>query len=103
MTNDEQTKLMKDVSLIRQDVDSILHGNGRAGVRKIADAVFGHRDAPQEPGLMIRVQNVERAQQKEVAERKEQRTLQRGIAIGLSVVLLDTVGVVDLVRAWFGF
>ena len=78
-----QEQIAEDIASIRKDVDFILHGNGRRGLWAISDAVFGHRDK-NEPGLVTRVKAVE-------DRHKEQTWLQRGIAIGMGLVIADTV------------
>ena len=76
-------RIAADVSRIRKDVDSILHGNGRKGVWALSDAVFGPPSRPDE-GLVRRVGNIE-------SHARENKILQRGIAIGIALVALDTV------------
>ena len=83
-----QEQIAADIKKIRTDVDLILHGNGRRGVWALSDAVFGHRDK-NEPGLVNRMKVIE-------DRHKEQTWLQRGIAIGVGIVALDSLLGIDL-------
>jgi len=86
MSADTQERIAQDIAAIRKDMDMVLHGNGRRGVWALSDAVFGHKDKL-EPGLLTRVKQIE-------DRHKEQTWLQRGIAIGVALVLVD--GLFDL-------
>jgi hypothetical protein len=95
MSQDDQ--IAADIKGIRSDIDKILHGNGRRGLWALSDAVFGPagRDVD---GLQKRMQVLEERS-------KESRYLQRGIAIGVGVVTLDTVlglNLASLVGRLFG-
>jgi hypothetical protein len=90
-------QIAEDVARIRKDVDSVLHGNGRKGLWAVSDAVFG---APgrHDDGLVKRMQTLE-------DRNKEARYLQRGIAIGVAVVTVDTVlglNLASLIGRFFG-
>ena len=79
----DEHQIARDVARIRKDVDAILHGNGRKGVWALSDAVFGPPNRPDD-GLAKRVTVIEQTT-------RESKLLQRGIAIGMSLVVADSV------------
>ena len=81
-------QIAADVAKIRADVDHISHGNGRAGIWALSDTVFGPKGQPAR-GILERLEKVE-------AAHREGRFLQRGIAIGVSLVALDSLFGLDL-------
>jgi hypothetical protein len=81
MSQDDQ--LTRDVAAIRNDIDHILNGNGRKGLKQISDAVFGPNGRPDD-GLVKRLQVVE-------DRGKEARYLQRGIAVGMALMAADSL------------
>ena len=94
---DDMTRIAADVAKIRTDVDAVLHGNHRKGLRDIADAVFGPPGRPDD-GLVKRVATIEQTT-------REGRFLQRGIAIGVALVLVEgafNINLTRLIAAWFG-
>jgi len=90
---------------IAHDMDALVHGNGRQGVRALVDDVYGPRGR-ERPGLFERVVLLEKEIRTLAEQRKETRWLQRGIAIGVGVVALDTIFGIDLagiIKSLFAF
>jgi hypothetical protein len=76
-------QIAEDVARIRKDVDAVLHGNHRKGLWAISDAVFGP-PGKDDDGLVKRMRALE-------DRNKETKFLQRGIAIGMGLVVADNV------------
>ncbi len=90
---------------ISTDINHLTHGNGRKGVLNLIDDVYGPQTR-ERPGLFERVVLLEKEVRALAEQRKETRWLQRGIAIGVGVVALDTVFGLDLahvLRSLFAF
>ena len=78
------------LATISEDISHLTHGNGRKGVRALLDDVYGP-SSRERPGLFERVVLLEKEVRAIAEQRKETRWLQRGIAIGMSLVIADTV------------
>ena len=72
-----------DVKVLKQDVNTILHGNGRHGLWSISDALFG-RAGGTDPGVKDRVKDLEN-------ESKERKWLRRGLATGVGFLSVEGV------------
>ena len=81
MTED---KLEERLDRIEAQLDLVIHGNGRAGIWKISDYIFGKQ------GVKERLEALEAHDLKLDRERATSRAYQRGIAIGLALVAGNT-------------
>ena len=88
--NDRLDAIECRLTAISTDLDQLVHGNGRQGVRALLDDVYGPRGR-ERPGLFERVVILEKEVRLLAEQRKETRWLQRGIAIGMGLVIADTV------------
>ena len=91
----EYEALQEQLEAIRASLHTLTHGNGRQGVNGLLDDFYGPRGR-ERPGLLARVVIVETEVQELKTQRRETRWLQRGVAIGVGLVALDTVFGFDL-------
>ena len=97
MPDDKQYEALNDqLTAIRSSLHSLTHGNGRQGVHALLDDFYGPRGR-ERPGVMARIVLIEHEVQELKLQRRETRWLQRGVAIGVGLVALDTVFGFDLV------
>ena len=89
------TEINDSLKAIKADLHAITHGNGRPGIRQLGDDVYGPRNLSR-IGLLSRMERVEDRVEALAAQRKETLWMQRGIAIAVSAMALDTVLGVDL-------
>ena len=97
VTEQQFDAVVTRLEAIGEDVQKLTHGNGRKGLWALSDAVFGPPGCSEE-GLVKRLAVIERAT-------RESRLLQRGIAIGVGLVLIEhsfDLNLARLVAAWFG-
>jgi hypothetical protein len=95
--NTQLTEINAAIRQCHTQIGELLHGNGRQGLHAICDDLYGPRHR-ERPGLFARVVLLEKNVQTLTDARKETRWLQRGIAIGVTLVLIDTVLDLELAR-----
>ena len=71
----EDVQIAADVARIRQDIDKILHGNGRKGLWAISDVVFGAPGRANDDGLLGQVKVLAEAQVQDGAMREDVRQI----------------------------
>ena len=87
-TNDAY--INEQLKAIREDLHQISHGNGRQGLRQLLDDMYGPRTR-ERPGLFARVVIIENDVESMKASQRERVWLQRGIAVGMALVLAEQV------------
>ena len=88
--SDHEDHITNELKAVRRQLSEILHGNGRAGLHRLCDDLYGPKDGTR-TGLTARMKGVEDSVEKLARQRAETTWLQRGIAAGMSVVLLEHV------------
>ena len=104
VTEQQFQAVCERLETIGTDLDTLVHGNGRTGVHALLDDVYGPPNRAR-LGIIARVVILETQVEAFCAARKETRWLQRGIAIGVSLVLLEgtlDINIARLIAAWFG-
>lgn len=107
MTDDQLNDRLDD---IQQQLNVIIHGNGRKGLRQITDFLFGEKGGDAGKGAAARIEALEVAETKRANDRRVQLAYQRGIAVGLALVAgntffglqVDLPSVARAIAAWFG-
>lgn len=107
MTDDQ---LEQRLDGIDGQLNVIINGNGRKGIRQITDFLFGEKGGDAGKGAQARLEALEIADGKRANDRRVQLAYQRGIAVGLALVAsntffglqLDVPSVARAVAAWFG-
>ena len=106
VTEQQFDTLCDRINAIDNSLHELLHGNGldRTGLRTLLDDMYGPARSGR-LGLVARVTILETQVEALCAQRKEARWLQRGIAVGVALVLVEGAFNVNLVRAitaWLG-
>lgn len=107
MTDDQLNERLDE---IQKQLDVIIHGNGRKGLRQITDFLFGEKGGDPAKGAKARLEAIEVAEAKRVSDRRVQLAYQRGIAVGLALVAsntffglqLDLPAIARALAAWLG-
>lgn len=107
MTDDQ---LEERLDGIEDQLNVIINGNGRKGLRQITDFLFGEKGGDAGKGAAARIEALEVAETKRANDRRVQLAYQRGIAVGLALVAsntffglqLDLPAVARALAAWFG-
>jgi hypothetical protein len=100
--SDHEDHITAELKAIRAKLNEILFGNGRAGMHRMCDDLYGDPRDGSRAGLTARMKGVEDSVEKLARQRAETTWLQRGIAIGMSIVLAEHVFEVPF-RTLFGF
>ena len=101
---ENDTHITEQLEAIRAELHSLAHGNGRQGLRQLLDDVYGPRTR-ERPGLFARVVIIEKDVEGMKASQRERVWLQRGIAVGMALVLAEQVMGVNIggvLRTAFG-
>ena len=97
VTDQQFNALCERIDTIDTNIDELLHGNGRTGLHALIDDFYGPNNRAR-PGIIARVVLLETEVRKLAEQRKETKWMQRGIAIGVGLVALDTIFNLDIAR-----
>jgi hypothetical protein len=97
LNNEHQDHVTTELKAIRAELNKILYGNGRAGLHRIGDDLYGPTDGSR-PGIARRVAGLEESVKLLAEQRRETQWLLRGVSLGMSFVLLDHVAGGRLMR-----
>jgi hypothetical protein len=104
VTEQQFEAVCRRLESIATDIGHLTHGNGRTGVHALLDDIYGPPNGNRR-GLIARVVVLESEVDRLSAQRKETRWLQRGIAIGVALVLVEgafNIEIARVIAAWFG-
>ena len=88
--SEHEDHITRELKAVRRQLAEILHGNGRAGLHRLNDDLYGPRDGSRR-GVITRVSRIEESVEKLARQRTETTWLQRGIAVGMGIVLIEHV------------
>lgn len=106
VTDQQFDALCTRIDAIDTNLKELVHGNGhgRTGFHTLLDDVYGPANRVR-PGLIARVVLLETEVRLLAEQRKETKWMQRGIALGVSLVLIENTFGFSLTRvigAWLG-